>query len=50
MSEDFLAKEYFALEDIVKDFDKRLFTVKGWGVTLSLAALGCHPESCVKER
>jgi hypothetical protein len=40
MSEDFLVKEYFALEDIVKDFDKRLFTVKGWGVTLSLAALG----------
>src|ERR1700730_40333 len=40
MSEDFLMKEYFTLQDIVKDFDQRLITVKGWGVTLSLAALG----------
>lgn len=40
MSEGFLSKEYFTLEDIVKDFDQRLITVKGWGVTLSLAALG----------
>src|SRR5437879_9503907 len=40
MSEDFLSKEYFTLEDIVTDFDQRLTTVKGWGVTLSLAALG----------
>src|SRR5438309_8985306 len=40
MTEDFLSKEYFALVDIVKDFDQRLLTIKGWGVTLSLAALG----------
>jgi hypothetical protein len=40
MADDFLSKEYFALVDIVKDFDQRLLTVKGWGVTLSLAALG----------
>ena len=40
MTEDFLSKEYFALVDIVKDFDQRLLTMKGWGVTLSLAALG----------
>jgi hypothetical protein len=40
MTEDFLSKEYFTLVDIVKDFDQRLLTIKGWGVTLSLAALG----------
>lgn len=40
MAEDALTKEYFALVDMVKEFDKSLITVKGWGVTLSLAALG----------
>lgn len=40
MTEDFLSKEYFTLVDTVKEFDKSLITVKGWGVTLSLAALG----------
>jgi hypothetical protein len=40
MAEDILTKEYFTLVDIVKEFDKNLITVKGWGVTLSLAALG----------
>src|SRR5947209_14566078 len=40
MAEDRLTKEYFVLLDIVKDFDQRLLTIKGWGVTLSLAALG----------
>jgi hypothetical protein len=39
-SDERLAKEYFALLDIVKDFDKNLLTVKGWGATVSLAALG----------
>lgn len=33
-------KEYFALLDTVGEADKRLLTIKGWGVTLSLAALG----------
>jgi len=32
--------EYYKIVDIVGDFDKRLLTVKSWGVTLSLAALG----------
>jgi hypothetical protein len=35
-----LEKEYYALFDIVNKFDDRLITVKGWSVTLSLAALG----------
>ncbi len=34
-----LRDEHQALLGIVKDFDARLLTVKGWGVTLSLAAL-----------
>lgn len=34
-----LKAEYFQLVEIVTDFDKRLLTVKGWGVTLSLAAI-----------
>jgi len=38
--EDLLTKEYFTLQDLIKDFDQRLITIKGWGVTLSLAALG----------
>jgi len=33
-------KEYFALNEMVASFDQRLLTVKGWGVTLSLVALG----------
>lgn len=40
MNEDFLVQEYFALLGLVKDVDQRLITIKGWGVTLSLAALG----------
>jgi hypothetical protein len=35
-----LSKEYFALVDTVSDFDSRLMVIKGWSVTLSLAALG----------
>jgi hypothetical protein len=34
-----LITEYYKLNDIVSDFDKHLLTVKGWSVTLSLAAL-----------
>src|SRR5215218_6289591 len=37
---DDLSKEYYAIVDVVTGFDQRLMTVKGWSVTLSLAALG----------
>jgi hypothetical protein len=40
MSNDFEQQEYFALVKAVDDFDQRLITIKGWGVTLSLVALG----------
>lgn len=33
-------REYFALMETVAGADQRLLTIKGWGVTLSLAALG----------
>ena len=39
-NEEALREEYYAILKIVGDFDGRLMTVKGWGVTLSLAALG----------
>lgn len=35
-----LQKEYYAILDVVTGFDQRLMTIKGWSVTLSLAALG----------
>ena len=35
-----LGTEYYALLDVVAGFDGRSITVKGWSVTLSLAALG----------
>jgi hypothetical protein len=35
-----LQTEYGKLVDIVSAFDQRLLTIKGWGVTLSLASLG----------
>jgi hypothetical protein len=37
---DDLSKEYYALLDAVAGADDRQITVKGWSVTLSLAALG----------
>lgn len=37
---DDLKSEYAQLVEIVNGFDQRLLTVKGWGVTLSLASLG----------
>lgn len=37
---DDLRTEYFALADHVASFDQRLLTIKGWGVTLSLASIG----------
>jgi hypothetical protein len=40
MDDDGELQEYFELTKIVADFDHRLLTIKGWGVTLSLVALG----------
>lgn len=40
MSDDPELQEYFALVSTVSEFDQRLLTVKSWGVTLSLVALG----------
>jgi hypothetical protein len=40
LQDDSLTKEYYTIVDIVKEFDRNLLTVKGWGVTLSLAGLG----------
>ncbi len=37
---DDLMTEYFKLVDLVSKMDERLLTIKGWGVTLSLASLG----------
>jgi hypothetical protein len=37
---DDLHSEYAKLADTVTAFDQRLLTIKGWGVTLSLASLG----------
>lgn len=42
MSDEFpkeLSMEYYKLFDIVNEFDKRLLTVKSWGLTFSLGAL-----------
>jgi hypothetical protein len=39
LGEDKLLREYYEVFQIVNEFDMRLLTVKGWGVTLSLAAL-----------
>ena len=36
---DDLKEEYYTLTDIVTSFDQRLLTIKGWGVTFSLATL-----------
>ena len=38
-SEEPLLREYYKIFYAVEEFDKRLITVKGWGATLSLAAL-----------
>lgn len=35
-----LAREYYALQNMVAAADERMMSVKGWSVTLSLAALG----------
>jgi len=37
--DDIERQEYFVLVTAIWEFDQRLLTVKGWGVTLSLAAL-----------
>jgi hypothetical protein len=35
-----LGREYYAILDTVSDYDGRFLVIKGWSVTLSLAALG----------
>ena len=35
-----LSKEYYAILNVVSNYDGWLLIVKGWSVTLSLAALG----------
>lgn len=40
MADDVDLQEYFALLETISSFDQRLLTIKGWGVTLSLAAMG----------
>lgn len=45
MANELWMKEYYTLVDIVKDYDQRQFLVKGWGVTLSLAALSLGFQS-----
>ena len=40
MSTDPDLEEYFTLVKGVSEFDQRLLTIKSWGVTMSLAALG----------
>ena len=39
VNEEALLKEYYEILKLVGEFDGRLMTVKGWSVTLSLAAL-----------
>ncbi len=36
---DDLQAEYYKIADTVASFDQRLLTIKGWGVTFSLAAI-----------
>jgi hypothetical protein len=38
-NEDALLREYYEILKLVGEFDTRIMTVKGWGVTLSLGAL-----------
>lgn len=40
MSLEYEKDEYFALVKAIADSDQRLLTIKSWGVTLSLVALG----------
>jgi hypothetical protein len=35
-----LSTEYYAILNVITDYDQRLIVVKGWSVTLSLAAIG----------
>ncbi len=39
MNDEALLREYYEILKIVSEFDARIMTVKGWGVTLGLAAL-----------
>lgn len=33
-------KEYYALFEVINKYDERFITIKGWGATVSMAALG----------
>jgi hypothetical protein len=46
MNDDAELQEYFALVKTLSEFDQRLLTVKSWGVTLSLVALGFGFQYC----
>jgi hypothetical protein len=36
---DLIKQEYFKLQDFYEDFDKRIQTIKGWSITVALAAI-----------
>jgi hypothetical protein len=36
---DLIKHEYFKLQDFYEDFDKRIQTIKGWSITIALAAI-----------
>ena len=36
---DLIKQEYFKLQDFYEDFDKRIQSIKGWSVTVALAAI-----------
>jgi len=42
-----LSKEYYAILNVVSSYDGWLLGVKGWSVTLSLAALGLGFSSSI---
>ena len=35
-----MLQEYLKIMDVVKEYDSQLLTIKNWGVTLSLVAIG----------
>ena len=50
MSDEFpkeLSMEYYKLFDIVNEFDKRLLTIKSWGLTFSLGALALGSKKSI---
>lgn len=39
IDEEFLKEEYFHLQNVVEEFDKKALTIKAWSITASLAAI-----------